>query len=153
MGRLVACKRLVLWCPTIHQSPNYNVIDFISAGDIPVISIHGEVDHIVPIDRSYQIQKKCKEKGVRFKLNVIKGADHGFYDKEWKFNEANQKNMEQAINITIDFLNNQLNLKSLDQIDYESYKARYTPISKRSIPVELISKKTEVSSFTAGYFP
>jgi len=108
----IACG--VLWYPTIHQSPNYNVIDFISAGDIPVISIHGEVDHIVPIDRSYQIQKKCEEKGVSFKLNIIKGADHGFYDKEWKFNEANQKNMEQAINITIDFLNNQLKLKSQD---------------------------------------
>lgn len=35
----IACG--VLWYPTIHQLPNYNVIDLISAGDIPVISIHG----------------------------------------------------------------------------------------------------------------
>jgi dipeptidyl aminopeptidase/acylaminoacyl peptidase len=101
----VACG--VLWYPAINHSP-YNMIDYISPDDIPVISIHGSNDGIVPIGQSYQIQKTCMEKGVDFKLYTIEDAEHGFFDKKWKFNAANRKYMEEAISITIEFLNKNL---------------------------------------------
>ena len=101
----IACG--VLWYPAINHPP-YNMIDYITSDDIPVISVHGDSDGIVPIDQSYQIQKKCREKGVDFQLHVIRNAEHGFFDKSWKFNEMNRKYMEQAIGITVDFLNKKL---------------------------------------------
>lgn len=101
----IACG--VLWYPAINHWP-YNMIDYISPDDIPVISIHGDKDGIVSIDQSYRIQNKCKEKRLDFQLYIIKGAEHGFFDENWKFNEANRKYMEQAIGITIEFLNKQL---------------------------------------------
>ncbi len=101
----VACG--VLWYPATDFWP-YNMLDYISPDDVPVISVHGDKDGIVPIKKSYQIQDKCKEKGLDFKLHIIEGAQHGFYDESWKFNEANRKYMEQAIDFTIDFLNKKL---------------------------------------------
>ena len=100
----------VLWYPAINHWP-YNVIDYISPDDIPVISIHGNNDGIVPIGQSYQIQKTCKEKRVDFKLYTIEDAEHGFFDENWKFNDANRKYTEQAIEITIAFLDKQLKVK------------------------------------------
>jgi len=102
----------VLWYPAIYFSP-YNMIDYISHDDIPVISIHGDHDKLVPIDQSYQIQKKSRKKGLDFKLHIIKGAQHGFFDESWSFNEANRKYMNQAIDITIDFLDKQLKNRSV----------------------------------------
>jgi acetyl esterase/lipase len=98
----------VLWYPAIEHPP-YSVIDYISTGDIPVLSVHGNNDHIVPIDKSNQLQKKCKEKGVDFQLHVIEGAGHGFFDDTtWKFDETYRKNMESAIDITISFIDRYL---------------------------------------------
>jgi acetyl esterase/lipase len=101
----IACG--VLWYPAINHTP-YNMLDYISPGGIPVISIHGDKDALVPIDQSYQIQGKCKEKGIDFQLHVIKDAQHGFFDENWSFNRMNRKYMEQAIEITINFLDRQL---------------------------------------------
>jgi acetyl esterase/lipase len=101
----IACG--VLWYPAINHTP-YNMIDYISPDGIPVISIHGNKDGLVPIDQSYQIERKCKEKGIDFQLYMIKDAQHGFFDENWTFNRMNRKYMEQAIEITIDFLNKHL---------------------------------------------
>lgn len=101
----IACG--VLWYPGINHYP-YNMIDYISPDDIPLISIHGDNDKSVSIDKSYQLERKCKEKGLDFQLHIIKGADHGFYYKMGEFDEKNHKYMEHAIGITIDFLNKQL---------------------------------------------
>lgn len=97
----------VLWYPATDFWP-YNMIDYISPDDIPTISIHGDKDGIVPIDESHRIQNKCREKGLDFQLYIIEGAQHGFFDDSWSFNDANRKYMEQAIGITIDFLNKKL---------------------------------------------
>ncbi len=101
----IACG--VLWYPAINHSP-YNMLDYISPDDIPVISIHGDADGLVPIDRSYQIEKRCREKGLDFNLYVIRNAQHGFFDESWSFTDTYRRNMEQAITITIDFLNSRL---------------------------------------------
>lgn len=101
----IACG--VLWYPAINHWP-YNMTDYISPDDIPVISIHGYKDKIVPIDQSCRIQNKCKEKGLDFQLYIIEGADHGFFSKRWDFDELNRKYTEQAIDITIEFLNKRL---------------------------------------------
>jgi acetyl esterase/lipase len=94
----------VLWYPAIEHPP-YSVLDYISPGDIPVLSVHGGRDHIVPIEKSYQIRRKCSEKGVDFQLRTIEGAGHGFFDEtNWKFDETYRRNMETAINVTLSFL-------------------------------------------------
>lgn len=100
----------VLWYPATNYWP-YNMIDYISPDDIPVISIHGDNDAIVPLSKSYQIQNTCKEKELDFRLHVIEGSQHGFFDNTWEFNDANRKYMEQAIDITIAFLNEQFKSK------------------------------------------
>jgi hypothetical protein len=38
----------------------------------------------------------------------IEGANHGFYDNQWKFNEKYREIMEKAIDITISFLDEKL---------------------------------------------
>jgi len=101
----IACG--VLWYPAISHPP-YNMIDYISPGDVPVISIHGDRDTMVPIDQSYQIRNKCQENGLDFQLHVIQGADHGFFHKRWEFEANYRKYMEEAIEITIDFLKKNL---------------------------------------------
>lgn len=97
----------VLWYPAVDRW-EYNMLDYISPDDIPVISIHGNKDDIVPVNKSYLIQSKCKEKGIDFKLYTIDGADHGFFNTKWNFDELNRKYTEQAIDITIAFLDKKL---------------------------------------------
>lgn len=104
----IACG--VLWYPAICFHP-YHMPDYISPDDIPVISIHGDNDDIVPLNISQKIKDKCNEKGLTFELHVIKGADHGFVNTKWNFDELNRKYTEQAIDITISFLDKQLNNK------------------------------------------
>lgn len=104
----IACG--VLWYPAVDRW-EYNMLDYISPDDIPVISIHGNNDDIVPISKSFLIQGKCKEKGINFKLYTIDSADHGFFNTKWDFDELNRKYTEQAIDITIAFLNKQLKNK------------------------------------------
>ena len=90
------------------------MIDYVSPDDIPVISIHGDHDDIVPIDQSLKLQKKCLEKGLDFKLHVVEGANHGFYGKQWNFDRWTKKYTEHAIDITISFLNKKLMPKNVD---------------------------------------
>lgn len=97
----------VLWYPAIIYPP-YHMTDYISPDDIPVISIHGDSDSVVPIGQSYVIQKRCGEKRIVFKLYTIKGSEHGFFDSHWVFNEKNHQYMEAAIEITIGFLDRHL---------------------------------------------
>lgn len=108
MSNQIACG--VLWYPAIRFHP-FHMLNYISPDDIPVISIHGDNDDIVPIRMSHFIQNKCKEKNLDFELHTIKGADHGFVNTKWDFDEMNRKYTEQAIDITVAFLDKQLNNK------------------------------------------
>jgi uncharacterized protein (TIGR02145 family) len=104
----------VLWYPAIDHWP-FNMLDYVSPDDIPVISIHGDKDGIVSLDQSLRLQRKCREKGLDFKLHVIEGADHGFFRKQWDFDELTRKYTEQAIDITIAFLDEKLHFESAEK--------------------------------------
>ena len=104
----IACG--VLWYPAIRFHPFY-MLDYISPDDIPVISIHGDNDDIVPLSISQKIKDKCDEKGLTFEIHVIRGTDHGFVNTKWDFDKLNRKYTEQAIDITVAFLDKKLNNK------------------------------------------
>jgi dienelactone hydrolase len=90
----VACG--VLWYPAITHPP-YNVDEYIAPKSIPVLSIH--------------IEKVCKAKKNPFQLVTLKSADHGFFpdlsNPDADF-DGYRKNMEQANELTVEFLKKQL---------------------------------------------
>ncbi|MFH0755816.1 MAG: alpha/beta hydrolase [Bacteroidota bacterium] len=129
----------VLWYPAVNHPP-YNMIDYISPDDIPVISVHGDNDHIVPIDRSCQIREKCKEKGVDFQLYAISGSGHGFFDdSSWEYNERYRADMEEAIGITLSFIGKHLGNKP------EHISG--TGVEPETIPEELAKQMIENQAF------
>jgi acetyl esterase/lipase len=56
-------------------SPIYHI----SADDPPTLIIHGDADHLVPIQQAESFIAKLKEAGVPAKLVVKKGAGHGYW--------------------------------------------------------------------------
>jgi acetyl esterase/lipase len=60
-------------------SPVYHA----SSDDPPTLIIHGDADHLVPIQQAELILDKLKSAGVETKLEVKKGAGHGWGDI-WK---------------------------------------------------------------------
>jgi acetyl esterase/lipase len=98
-------KCAVLWYPATNHDP-YNMIDYISKGDAPVMLIHGDKDKLVPISHSYSIKKGCNDNNIPVEMVIIDGADHGFFDPDGKF-DVYRKNMERAVNLTIDFFKRQ----------------------------------------------
>jgi acetyl esterase/lipase len=101
----IACG--ILWYPAISYPP-YDMLDYVSPDDVPVLSVHGDADDIVPIDVSYKLKSKCNEKGVDFQLSIIKNAKHGFFNTYWQFNEQYRQDTELAIKITLEFLDRHL---------------------------------------------
>lgn len=69
---------------------DYDIYDVIPAYDKDVLIIHGDSDTTVPISYS----EKALEVYSSASLEVIKGADHGFYGKD----------EQKAIELTIDYL-------------------------------------------------
>jgi acetyl esterase/lipase len=53
-------------------------ITHVTAETPPTLLIHGDKDHLVPIQQSHLIMAKFKELGVTAKLIVKEGADHGW---------------------------------------------------------------------------
>jgi acetyl esterase/lipase len=53
-------------------------ITHVSADDPPTLIIHGDADHIVPIQQTESILERLKSAGVETKLVVKKGARHGW---------------------------------------------------------------------------
>jgi acetyl esterase/lipase len=98
----------VIWYGyTKHPNSTYNVLDYISTNDPPSLLIHGQDDKIVPLQNSYDMQKKCEEKGLTVDLKVIPNADHGFFDVNGKF-EDYRKHMEEALDLSIGFFKKHL---------------------------------------------
>jgi acetyl esterase/lipase len=103
----------VLWYPATNHKGFY-MLDYISDDDVPVMLIHGDNDRLVPICHSYLIEKSCKDNNVPVEMEVIKGADHGFFvnlsDPAGKF-DLYRKNMETAVYLTIDYFKRRFCLK------------------------------------------
>jgi len=57
-------------------SPVYHA----SSDDPPTLIIHGDADHLVPIQQAELVLEKLKASGVETKLVVRKGASHGWPD-------------------------------------------------------------------------
>lgn len=55
-------------------------ITYADSGDAPVLTLHGSVDPLVPIQQAHELDKAIKDAGGRHKLVVVEGADHGFAD-------------------------------------------------------------------------
>lgn len=95
----------VLWYPATNHD-GYNMIDYISKGDVPVMLIHGDKDKVVSISHSYSIKKGCNDNNIPVEMVIIDGADHGFFDPNGKF-DVYRKNMEKAVDLTIDYFKRQ----------------------------------------------
>jgi dienelactone hydrolase len=101
-------KCCVIWYGyTKHPNSTFNVLDYISPNDPPSLLIHGQDDKIVPLQNSYDMKKKCEEKGLPVDLKVIPNADHGYFDVNGKF-EDYRKHMEEALDLTIEFFKKEL---------------------------------------------
>lgn len=66
-----------------------------------VLIVHGDCDGLVPIENSYQAVKSYHAAS----LEIIKGAEHGFYDQE----------VDQAASVILDFIRD--NVPKLKRID------------------------------------
>ena len=73
-------------------------LTYVSEDDPPVLTIHGEVDKLVPLEQAKLLDEKMKAAGLSHTLVVIEGQAHGFQG-------AGQ---QQAIDATFEFFQKQL---------------------------------------------
>ncbi|HHY86767.1 MAG TPA: alpha/beta hydrolase [Verrucomicrobia bacterium] len=54
-----------------------NPIPYVSAGDCPMLIVHGDADPLVPWQQSELLHEALKKAGVRSTLHLVKGGGHG----------------------------------------------------------------------------
>ena len=54
-------------------------INYVSAGDPPLLMVHGSADYIVPIGQSEMMLESYEDAGLDVKLVRVTGAGHGFF--------------------------------------------------------------------------
>ena len=59
-------------------------VTYINAGDPPVLTCHGTLDPVVPVEQARRLHSALKKAGVSERLEVIEGAAHGWKGKEWE---------------------------------------------------------------------
>jgi acetyl esterase/lipase len=72
---------------------------YASADDPPVLTIHGDLDRLVPLQQAHLLDKKLKMAGAPHTLLVLPGQGHGFRgeaqrraaDAKWRFFEKHLK--------------------------------------------------------------
>ena len=52
-------------------------ISFASKDDPPIMQVHGDKDNIVPLKHARNLDGRLKSVGVKTKLVIIEGANHG----------------------------------------------------------------------------
>lgn len=60
-------------------APGVSPIDFASAGDPPVLLVHGDADELVPIRHSERMYEALQAAGIVSDFVVIPGAPHGLF--------------------------------------------------------------------------
>lgn len=60
-------------------APGVSPIDFASAGDPPVLLVHGDADELVPIRHSERMYEALQTAGIISDFVVIPGAPHGLF--------------------------------------------------------------------------
>ncbi len=53
-------------------------ITYVSKDDPPVLTLHGEVDKLVPPDQAHRLDEAMKQAGVPHETMILKGQAHGF---------------------------------------------------------------------------
>lgn len=53
-------------------------ISYVSADDPPILTLHGDVDKIVPVEQAQLLDAALKEAGVPHELVILKDQGHGF---------------------------------------------------------------------------
>ena len=61
-----------------------NPLKYISASSVPTVFFHGELDNVVPIQQSYLLEGKLKERGVPFYKEYLPNQGHGFNEEIYK---------------------------------------------------------------------
>lgn len=71
------------------EAPTVSPIDFASAGDPPVLLVHGDADELVNINHSERMFAALKAAGITSEFVVIPGAPHGLFTGEGGVTAAN----------------------------------------------------------------
>lgn len=74
-------------------------VTWVSADDPPVLTIHGDLDRLVPVSNARLLDQTMKAAGASHELLILKGQGHGFrgeaartmVDATWKFFEKQLK--------------------------------------------------------------
>lgn len=61
------------------MAPGVSPIDFASAGDPPVLLIHGDADELVNISHSERMYEALQSAGIKSEFIVLEGAEHGLF--------------------------------------------------------------------------
>ena len=72
--------RLLLGGTLAEAAKNYQAAsptNYVSRDDPPVLTIHGELDSVVPVSQAKRLDEAMKRVGASHKLVVLKGQDHG----------------------------------------------------------------------------
>jgi acetyl esterase/lipase len=64
----------------INSSP----INFINSQSVPTTFFHGDTDDVVPINQSYLLEEKLREKNVPMYFEYYPGQGHGFTDQIYR---------------------------------------------------------------------
>ncbi|MDZ4819722.1 MAG: alpha/beta hydrolase [Planctomycetota bacterium] len=62
---------------TDEKSKQASPVTYASANDPPVLTIHGDADHIVPLDQAVRLDTAMKKAGVTHYFITIEGGGHG----------------------------------------------------------------------------
>jgi acetyl esterase/lipase len=57
-------------------------INYVNSGNPPIITIHGDMDDVVPYSQAVKLHEALNKAGVNNKLITIQGAKHGGFNKE-----------------------------------------------------------------------
>ena len=65
-----------------HQAAS--PITYVSKDDPPVLTLHGDLDELVPIEQATMLDEKMKAAGASHSLIILKGQGHGFAGEHQK---------------------------------------------------------------------
>ena len=109
---MVSCYEAPIVTPYLTSflegSPNDNregyrksgPIHYVSKDDPPIMTIHGELDEVVPVAQAHMLDQKLKEVGMNHVLKIYKGEGHIFkapaakesWDEFYRFFDRHLKN-------------------------------------------------------------
>lgn len=68
--------------PDLHKAAS--PLTYVSKDDPPVLTLHGDLDELVPIEQATMLDEKMKAAGASHTLIILKGQGHGFAGEHQK---------------------------------------------------------------------